>query len=142
MYVTVDLGDAKNDAVKYRVYSGHLFYMRGQYQLKWTVNECLKFKEVKLFRLSNLQIITFLFVFCFFLILALTHMHKSNYEKAMLNIRSIIRSSSKNKTSNVLFHFNNRYVLCCTNILGHTWRWAVKFRQLMDCCNTSPYSLA
>ena len=46
MYVTVDLGDAKNDTVKYRVYCGQLFYTRGQYQLKWTVNQCLKFKEI------------------------------------------------------------------------------------------------
>ncbi len=86
MYVTVDLGDDKNDVVKYmyRVCCGHLFYMGGQYQLKWTGNECLKFKEVKLSSLSSLQIITFLFVFCLFLILAFIHMHKSNYEKAIL----------------------------------------------------------
>ena len=58
--------------------------MRGQYQLQWTVNECLKFEEVKLFRLSNVQIITFLFVFYFFLIFAFIHMHKSSYEKGIL----------------------------------------------------------
>ena len=81
MYVSVDLGDAKNDAVKYRVYCGHLFYMRGQYQFKR--DECLKFKEVKFFRLGILQII-FMFVFCFFSILAFIHMDKSNYEKTIL----------------------------------------------------------